>query len=327
MDALNPHPLVLALLVVATAVVAVPVASSTPHESTDVPMNYTVTLSDHRPGAPNVTVTEYAALRGPQRAPTLEFWDWYVNVEPAGLENDCETEDARAAGVDRDNDDPGAKTDDTFVGKYSQQVNATNSEAQRIDSYDFYEPNSFAGENISLGADDQIVVQLAACYQNPKRPGWYRLWTYVNGTEDGRTYENGGKFNETNAYSHWWYVCDCDSYDAAVNELGAPPSYEYDGSHEVDRERGTIPRGGMGPWDLSDPRKPAVEDTPTPEPTPTMTETARPATPTPTPTATETPFARVGPVTVDEPDPNDSPFPDVPGIVADLLGDVLDAVV
>ena len=246
-----------AALLVMSAVSVVPAAiaagtsaaaAASPHED-GAPINYTVALSTHKPGASEVTISQFAAGQ-PQAESvvTLKYWGFLTSVSPAELKSTCQTADARAAGVDRDNDNAGTYTDESFIGKYSKEIQYKNSQGQNITTYDFYEPNSFEGQSIYFNSDDQIVAQLANCYTNPQSPGWYRFWGHINGTRDGKTYQQTSKYRETNSYSHWWYICDCESYDAAVNKIGQPPQ-DAKFRIEEDGKYGTR-AGGNGPWKL-----------------------------------------------------------------------------
>lgn len=133
----------------------------------------------------------------------LEWWASATLDTPAAQGSTCEMHNARAAGIDRDDDDPGTATDETIVGKYSEERSTTNDAGQTVTTLDFYEPNVFEGESIALHADDQLVAQIADCYRNPNQEGWYRWWGHANGTTDGN---ESGDYEEWNAYSAWYYV-------------------------------------------------------------------------------------------------------------------------
>lgn len=191
--------------------------------------NFTITLNDHTPGATNTTMSAYAA--GLQA--DFPVWGNLTILFPSGMTTStCSLTDARAAGVDTNNDDPGTHTDKTFIGKFKEQKQGTD-HTPKYGSYNFYSEDSFAGDSISLRSDDQIVARIAGCWGNPSEAGWYRWNGYVNGTNPQNA------FAETNAYSHWYYICDCGSYDEAVNTLGAPPT-DAAGALSNDGQPGTV---------------------------------------------------------------------------------------
>lgn len=225
----------LAAAVVVAMVGVVPVSGTTGSVATGdaarhgATTNFTVTVSDHTPGKQGTTMSAYAA--GLQA--DFDVWGNLTVMLPAAQGSTCQISSARAAGVDENNDDPGTTTDKSFVGRYSENKKGNNDAGQNFTSYNFYAKDSFAGNSISLRSDDQIVARLANCWKNPDSPGWYRWNGYVNGTTPD------GSYAETNAYSHWYYICDCQSYDQAVNTLGSPPT-DAAGSESDDGSPGTI---------------------------------------------------------------------------------------
>lgn len=212
------------------------VAGTAQSNGIDHQINFTVASGgnpNHQPGASGVDRYLYQENLGVD----FEVLDFVTFVSPANMANNCTTTDARAAGIDRDNDDPGTYTDETLIGKYSEQVNSTNSRGQTITSFDFYEKGAFEGQHVALYKEDQGVLALDGCFTNPKEPGWYRGYAYFNGTgTDGNRKQIAG-------FSEWSYVCECESYDAAVKQLGEPPAEGPQGD--------TMPGRDDGPWYLA----------------------------------------------------------------------------
>lgn len=203
----------------------------------------------------------------------MEHWLNITLVGPADGGSSCViARDTRAAGVDRGNDDPGTKTDESIVGKFKYVGQFQNEAGQHGITVQLYGEDDFGGQTIHLDHSDEAVAKVANCITNPSTPGWYRWFGHTNGTG----YD--GKYKEGNTYSHWFYICDCESHDAAVEKLGPPPE-TGDGSgrtnyQSADQEPGR-PRG---PFDVGAPSpkngSSGDESTPTGTATGTLTATA-----------------------------------------------------
>jgi PGF-CTERM protein len=169
---------------------------------------------------------------------------------------ECSTENTAAFGLDRENDAEGTKTDESLL---AARENSQFKEHEIV--IDFFDEGDLAGEPISINAVDEIVAVQNQCYTMPSEPGWYQINGFLNGTG-----YNGNEF-DVSLNSHYFYVCECGSEQAAREQLGPPPSEE----------------GTSGD----------SEPTATPEATATATATATPeatatATATPETTATAT---------------------------------------
>ena len=184
------------------------------------PVNATAVWGEHDPGAKNVTLTAFAnGAAESADSGGLKVWKNFTTVAPAGIGYSCvPARDTRAAGIDRENDDPGTETDVSMLGKFKYYTTANNSEGQTELTIVFYDEDDFGGDTIHINDTDQLVAKFASCWHLPGEPGWYRNYGHVNGTGWDDEYE------ETDSFSHWYYVCKCDSYDDAVNTLGEPPS-------------------------------------------------------------------------------------------------------
>lgn len=158
---------------------------------------------------------------------------------------------------------------------------------------------------------DRVIVDYSGCYTNPPDPGWYRqtslsevYWRDQTETanEDPQEDAPGGVNYAPTTYADWYYICECSSYDDAVNTIGAPP--EMNGSKVANPEefRPVYTEGGDDtptPTATATPtatRTPPEEGTPLPSPTPTATAAA-----TDTPTATATPTATEAPMDTETP--------------------------
>lgn len=176
----------------------------------------------------------------------------------------CALTDARAEGVDRNNDNSGTSTDESLFTHFKR---AEFGEHTAI--VELYGKNEEGGEPLALNKDDQIIGALQQCWGIPDQPGWYQMNQLVNGTvetDDGL--ERKGVYME----SHYIWFCDCEDRDEAVSTLGPPP------------EREQYRWAGVESW--PEPNNYPPQNTPTRTPTPTSTPTS---TPDRTPTATSNP--------------------------------------
>lgn len=244
-------------------------------------VNATAVWGNHQPGAENVSLTAYSAGTPWANDEGLEVWENFTTIAPGALGYSCTPRNVRAAGIDRDNDDPGTETDVSMLGKFKQYVVYETDANQTAATIEFYDPNDFGGESVYLNATDEILTKFDGCWDTPDEPGWYRNYGHTNGTNWD------GQYMELDAYSHWYYFCDCDSYDEAVETLGKPPSVE-----PVSGDSDQAPGWMAGPYYVSEPRNPDGDGSSAA--TPTVTPEATPATTTPTaatPEATATPTA------------------------------------
>lgn len=263
------------ILTVCLILAAIPAPLSTglvvaQHGST---VNATAIWNPTTPGADNSTVTAFASAADHANVSGgFEIWKNFTTVIPADIGTEtCGPHNVRSAGIDRDDDNPGTQTDDSMVGRFKFFTRYDNAEGQTILTIVFFDEDDFGGQEIHLNHTDQIVAKIADCFGNPDEPGWYRNYGHTNGTNWNGSYE------ETDAYSHWYYFCRCDSYDDAVQTIGPPPETEL--AHS-DQEVGRM----EGPYYLSASR---VNETASNASTPTPTRTPTPTpTPTPSPTAT-----------------------------------------
>lgn len=157
---------------------------------------------------------------------------------------ECGVGNVVGAGIDRGNDDPGTTVDVSLVNAYERQY-FYDSEDDKKDppvkprgkyvapegsNYDkFDEPwREVLGFEFAQGGElsrtvtvhpgDEIVLGLADCNNWPDEPGWYRTYSYLNGTST-ETDETVEFFH----FSNWVYICDCDTRSDAFETLGPPP--------------------------------------------------------------------------------------------------------
>lgn len=270
------------LVLAAVAAVGWPGLAAAQHGS---PVNATAIWDPTTPGVDNATVTAFAsAADDANLTGGYEVWKNFTTIIPAPIDTSvCGPHNVRAAGIDRDDDDPGTETDEELLGRFKYYTQYNNTEDQTVLTIVFFDEDDFGGESIHLNHTDQIVARIADCFGTPSQRGWYRNYGHTNGTNWD------GEYDESDAFSHWYYFCHCDSYDEAVETIGPPPETD------LAQSDGEIGRMG-GPYYLSEPRpesnggsgSPTPTATPTKTPTPTSTATAT-ATATPTPTRTTEP--------------------------------------
>jgi len=235
---------------------------------------------DPTPGANGTTYSAFAwGLRNYDGPVDAEYVHHITLVGPASGEENCViARDARAAGFDRGNDDPGTETDESMLGRFKFIGRFETDSGQPGITVQFFDEDDVGGDGAHLNHTDEAVAKVANCIKNPEEPGWYRWWAYANGTGwDGR-------FKEGATLSHWFHICDCSDREDAVETIGPPP----DGpDSETDYFRPDYDPGRpSGPFDLMVTREPGnttTTDTPTLTPTEESTATA---TGTATPTAT-----------------------------------------
>lgn len=103
-------------------------------------------------------------------------------------------------------------------GKYGDLTTADYAYVERIE-IEWYAPDDF-GTPLEVRYGDRFVTAQRACLENPDTEGWYRWLGYNEGE-----FENGTEVSqETPTFSHWYWVCDCEDRDVAVERLGPPPS-------------------------------------------------------------------------------------------------------
>jgi hypothetical protein len=286
------------LLVVVTGVTAVSAVdtAAAAHEDGDHPdwiheENHTVQPTTHKPGE-EAGVEVWASLPDDERygAGWEEVWfaaNWMpAAFSPEGNESQCTFEDIRTGGVDRGANNSGTTIDESVVDNVKSFWIDENDDGQPYIMVELYKEEDIGGDPLHLNYTDQVVVVLDECFTVPDEPGWYRVGSYMNGT----LWEGG--FLEGAGYSHYTYVCDCESREEAVEVLGRPPveGYGHEGS-KVKAEADELDEEPPDSWDLAAPREPGEWDgtaTPTTTPDGTATATSEP-TATATPTSTDTP--------------------------------------
>lgn len=200
----------------------------------------------HMPGDTGASYLQFA-YGGEAAEGTLDPFKFVVHEDTSGKfdMSQCEPANAAVAGIDRDNDNPGREYD-TDLTEYFED---TYEKPHRI-TVDL--ADGTVRPTTHLNADDQIVAAVEDCYTNPSEPGWYQWHGWSNGTtEDGST-------GRVELFTHYFPICECTDRQAAIEQLGPPPSKEGSGD------------GGGGA-------------------TPTPTESGDGATPTPTETSARTP--------------------------------------
>lgn len=255
------------------------------------PVNATAVWTPTTPGATNSTVTAYAtAADDANLSGGYEIWENFTTIIPAPIgTTTCGPHNVRAAGIDRNDDDPGTEADVEMLGRFKYYTQYENDAGQTVLTIVFFDEDDFGGNPVYLNHTDEIVARIADCFDNPTERGWYRNYGHTNGTDWH------GEYAESDAFSHWYYFCECESYDAAVETIGPPPTVELASS---DQSVGRM----AGPYYLSEPRPDNQSQGATATPTPTAEPTAT-ATSASTATATSSPTRTDRPATDAEPTP------------------------
>jgi hypothetical protein len=226
--------------------------------------------SDDETGASDFRVATYGGATAEQRAPGAtdrNYWSESIiyglpDEEPVYLTetityrpipSDCAPEDTDEFGVDRNATYEGerriddsatesvksfAKEDDARAGyerKYGADGSLTTTDWEYVEklTVEWYAPDEF-GAPLEIRRGDRFVSAQRGCLDNPDAAGWYRFAS-INTAE----LENGTTITQDRpTFSHWFYVCDCESREVAVETLGPPPSAATDDG-TVDGDAGT----------------------------------------------------------------------------------------
>lgn len=104
------------------------------------------------------------------------------------------------------------------AGEYGDLSTADDVHVERIE-IQWYGPDEI-GTPVELYRGDRFVSAQSECFDNPEAAGWYR-WAAFNEGE----YENGTAVSqEEPTFGHWYWICDCEDRQDAVETLGPPPS-------------------------------------------------------------------------------------------------------
>jgi hypothetical protein len=204
--------------------------------------DYTVSADDRSAGANNVTYTHNAVLGTPSNgAGQIENLSSLTFEYRHGSFAGCGADDITAFGIDRNDDDPGTRTDESLLRHTERMTVGAN-----FVVFDLYEGDELAASEdspVTLNVSDEVVLR-HACVDNPDTPGTYRLHWAANGTSDG-------------AYT---------AYDTPSNRVRIVQS----GPQNTPTATTTEPPGGTATETPSRTRTPATR-TPTPtEPGPTL---------------------------------------------------------
>lgn len=197
--------------------------------------NFTVEPDDHSPG----TQTAYNMLskgEGPWGdSQGLRTVDYYKITTQATKFKDCSPDNARAFGIDRDNDEAGTHTDEPLLDHMKSY-----SVSGRVITVNLYNESDAFGNPTYLNRSDETVARLVGCVVTPEQPGWYQFTGYVNGTN----YQ--GQFQEVQLYSKYFYVCDCENRQEARQQLGPAP-YSGSGNESTPASATPTPSGSPSP--------------------------------------------------------------------------------
>lgn len=300
---------ILAVAAVATlafATVGVDVATAA-HETGDHPdwiheANQTIQLSSNQPGERSSLKTWASIPEGDEDDHGKGYWNvsfagnWAPRAfSDANGESTCDRHDIRTAGVDRGANLSGTQIDESTISNAKSFWIDTNDAGQTYILTQLYDRDDIGGPHLSLNYTDEVIVTTNDCFVNPTQTGWYRIGSYLNGTNwDGEFVEGAG-------VSMYTYICNCTNRSDAIQTLGPPPvrGYGHVGSriykepHELDDappEKYPLSAERDPGEDYSTTPTPTPETTPTPSPTSTVAGTAVPAgASTASATATRTP--------------------------------------
>ena len=287
------HAVALTALVVVSALLASPAAGGLVSQESGPPApdqenrpptdgaDFIVRPDDPRPDT-GTTYTMLARGAGPwDGSRGLQEIDNYKITTQDTRFQDCSPDDARAFGIDRNNDDPGTGTDEPLL-RHMKSYSVDG----RVIAVEIYDDSDLGGAPTFLNDTDETVAQLANCVVTPSEPGWYQFKGYVNGTN------YAGNYQEVLIYTEYFYICDCDS--EAEERLGPRPHSGSDtGSGLTDDSTATATATDTATPERGDPSTATAAGTATATETATGTRTDT-ATPTRADTATGEPDADDG---------------------------------
>lgn len=223
---------------VATVLIVVLTASHpvgglvTPHEpQTNASVYF---LETPEPGATDITMWSSTVTATPSQyeGETYEA-NFSISWTPL-VASGCQLENVKTFGIDRGNDDPGTEVDEsaiqavsndstfeTGVKEYQDQLSTTEWDYVEKVMINWNNPNNSFTSNFQVQDGDQFIVEQDSCYALPDKAGWYRDRQKSIGVIGSISPKE--RYTQT-YYSHWYYICDCESYDAATETLGPPPS-------------------------------------------------------------------------------------------------------
>ncbi|MFW5963729.1 MAG: hypothetical protein ACOCQM_02595, partial [Natronomonas sp.] len=259
---------VVSMVAVGATAGAVAADSHTRDESPnfDEEMNFTVNLpgtTDHYPGDQNKengSIEYFAAGKEAFTSQDAEegIWVDQVIVDADWIDySACSTDNTKAFGIDRGNNNTGTNIDEDLVAH--QRNTDFRDDGITIQMYNW---DDFSNDPPYLAPEDAVVAAQGAgsnsgpCLTVTDEPGWYQIQAFTNGTIATGCKEEGNEecepedkeFVGVNVNSNYVYVCECDNEEEAREQLGPPPNEDDGGSEST------------------------PEPTPTPESTPTPTE-------------------------------------------------------
>ena len=267
------HAVALTALVVVSALLASPAAGGLVSQESGPPApdqenrpptdgaDFIVRPDDPRPDT-GTTYTMLARGAGPwDGSRGLQEIDNYKITTQDTRFQDCSPDDARAFGIDRNNDDPGTGTDEPLL-RHMKSYSVDG----RVIAVEIYDDSDLGGAPTFLNDTDETVAQLANCVVTPSEPGWYQFKGYVNGTN------YAGNYQEVLIYTEYFYICDCDS--EAEERLGPRPHSGSDtGSGLTDDSTATATATDTATPERGDPSTATAAGTATATETATETRT------------------------------------------------------
>jgi PGF-CTERM protein len=171
---------------------------------------------NHYPDKTDASYESYSTTSKPGKITELDFI--IITSEDLGM-SECNPLDARSLGIDRNDDDPGPKTDESLTDHLER-----NSFSEDRILLKFFDEGDLAGDPVTIRDEDQIASATSACFANPSEPGWYRVNGLLNGS--GVNGQGEQEYQTFDTMSHYFYICECDSEAEAQDRLGPRPSVE-----------------------------------------------------------------------------------------------------
>lgn len=197
--------------------------------------NATVYFEDTpEPGATEVTMWSSTVSYFPEGKEEYVYEGNISIIWTPLIASGCQFENLEVFGIDRDNDQPGTETDEsaipyatngsyfeTGVDEHQDNLSSTDWDYVEKGYIDWNDPNNTLSDNLQIYHGDQFIAKQNNCYALPDQAGWYRDRQEAIGVNGSAS----PKARQTDwYYSHWYYICDCESYDQAVEKIGPPPS-------------------------------------------------------------------------------------------------------
>jgi len=191
-------------------------------------------LDTPKPGATEVSMWSSTISQFPERYEDETYEGNISLVWTPLVTSPCQFENLEEFGIDRGNTNPNWQTDESAIpyttnGSYTEtgveeyQDETSTTDWDYVEKVNIYwnNPNDTTSPNLQMNDGDQFIAKQDSCYALPDEAGWYRDRQEARGVLGDRTPK---EYVTDSYYSHWYYICDCESYDEAIETIGPPPS-------------------------------------------------------------------------------------------------------